>query len=531
MILQSKKLLVRITAFVLAAAMILGAIGWEPVSASAAVSPPYLIKVNRVQCTITIYEKDAKGKYTVPIKAMVCSPGWDTKLGTFRTPSKYRWRLLMDDVWGQYSTRINGGILFHSVWYYQKDPSTLSYKQFNKLGTICSHGCIRVNVEDAKWIYDNCPLGTTVIIYDDKNSPGPLGKPETIKLTPSSGIGYDPTDIWSPSNPYNKKNPVISGAENQTIQCGAAVNVKKGVTAKSTVGANVTSDIKVSITYDGKKVNEVDSKKSGVYKVTYQITDIMKRTAKKTVSFTVLGSNASPKLSGIKDMVVKGGTKVNKSFALKNVKATWDKQELNKNGIKVKIENVANEGYEIYEVTYTVTAPNGKTAEKTATISVDSTAPEIKGVEDKEIAWDTPVDKESVMEGISVTDDYTAMKASDIKVSIKENTADNSYTITYQTVDRVGNRTTKTAVYTVTDFLRIDGARNQTVNADETVDGYFALQQGVKAYDGSEDATDKLKAEVKETEADKKYEVTYSIEDGKGHMEKITVVFTKADPE
>ncbi|MEG2774223.1 MAG: L,D-transpeptidase, partial [Acetivibrio sp.] len=125
---------------------------------------PYLIKVNRQQCTITIYEKDKKGEYSVPIRAMLCSPGWDTPLGSFKTPEKYRWRLLMGDVWGQYSTRINKGVLFHSVWYYDKDPSTLSNIQFNKLGTVCSHGCVRVNVEDAKWIYDNCPVGTTVTI-------------------------------------------------------------------------------------------------------------------------------------------------------------------------------------------------------------------------------------------------------------------------------------------------------------------------------------------------------------------------------
>ena len=38
-------------------------------------------------------------------------------------------------------------------------------------------GCVRLTVEDAKWIADNCPSGTTVEIYED-DDPEPLGKPE-----------------------------------------------------------------------------------------------------------------------------------------------------------------------------------------------------------------------------------------------------------------------------------------------------------------------------------------------------------------
>ena len=39
----------------------------------AATKDTYYIKVNRKQNCITIYSKDEKGKYTVPVKAMACS--------------------------------------------------------------------------------------------------------------------------------------------------------------------------------------------------------------------------------------------------------------------------------------------------------------------------------------------------------------------------------------------------------------------------------------------------------------------------
>ena len=68
---------------------------------------------------------------------------------------------------------------------------TLSVNGYNKLGTVCSHGCVRLTAGDAKWIYDNCKLGTKVIIYNSSVS-GPLGKPSAAKL--SYWHTWDPTD-------------------------------------------------------------------------------------------------------------------------------------------------------------------------------------------------------------------------------------------------------------------------------------------------------------------------------------------------
>ena len=257
----------------MAAVMLLGVLAVQKAEqVQAAQNYPYKIKVNKQMCVVTVYEKDSKGAYTIPVKAMLCSPGADTPLGTFRTPAKYRWRLLMGDVWGQYSTRITGGILFHSVWYYKQDPSTLSNAQFNKLGTRCSHGCVRLNVEDAKWIYDNCPIGTEVTIYQSSD-PGPLGKPQGIKVSQSTRMGYDPTDIWSAGNPYLKTNPSIKGVSNKVIQYGQKVNLMDGVTALTSTGVSATDKVKISIKHQGKTVKEVTSEKTGLYYVTYEITD------------------------------------------------------------------------------------------------------------------------------------------------------------------------------------------------------------------------------------------------------------------
>ena len=156
----------------------------------------YLIRVNRAMNTVTVYRPDSEGEYTIPCRVMVCSSGgYRTPLGSFRTSDKYEWRNLVNGVNGQYATRIYGQILFHSVPYYRMDPSTLEIEEFNKLGDDASLGCIRLRVVDAKWIYDNCPSGTQVEIYDDTASPGPLGKPRCVKIDPDSDqAGWDPTD-------------------------------------------------------------------------------------------------------------------------------------------------------------------------------------------------------------------------------------------------------------------------------------------------------------------------------------------------
>ena len=174
-------------------------------SASDETEFPYYIKINRKQNCITIYTSDENGEYTVPYKAMICSTGLynATPRGTFHLSTKYLWRELYGKVYGQYATRITGGVLFHSVPYYKKSKSALCTEKYNKLGQQASMGCVRLTVEDAKWIADNCPSGTTVEIYDD-DDPGPLGKPEAAHIdTDSPNKGWDPTDP-DVANPWHQ---------------------------------------------------------------------------------------------------------------------------------------------------------------------------------------------------------------------------------------------------------------------------------------------------------------------------------------
>lgn len=137
---------------------------------------------------------------------MICSVGTDgkTPTGTYNTTAKYTWLWLSGNVYGQYATRIVGPYLFHSVPYFTQDKSDLEYEEYNKLGQAASLGCVRLSVKDAKWIYDNCPVGTTVTIYDSDETE-PLEKPKPIRIDTSDKKrrGWDPTDPDS-RNPWKK---------------------------------------------------------------------------------------------------------------------------------------------------------------------------------------------------------------------------------------------------------------------------------------------------------------------------------------
>ena len=226
----------------------------------------YKLQVNKGTNVVTVYRLDG-----TPERAFVCSTGSATPLGTFYTPNKYRWHTLDGPSYGQYCTRIVNGILFHSVWYYRNgDYASQSYVQYNRLGTTASHGCVRLTVADAKWIYDNCPLGTQVNIIYGSSANDPLGKPVAIKV-PNVREGWDPTDPM-PGNPYHAAMPSIntSGA-NTTVSYGSQFNPLSGISAKDSLGNDITG----RLAYAG----SVDTHRLGSYRITYRVTDALARTA------------------------------------------------------------------------------------------------------------------------------------------------------------------------------------------------------------------------------------------------------------
>ena len=155
----------------------------------------YRITVNRVKCQVTVYAANETGNYCIPVKTFTCSvgkAGTPTHAGTYATLKKQNPVELMGPSWGKYGTQINNyGDWFHSVACSNPDPTyALAAGNYNMLGQPASHGCVRLCVRDAKWIYDNCGLYTRVDISDTEYTP--FDKAPTIKIPARQN--WDPTD-------------------------------------------------------------------------------------------------------------------------------------------------------------------------------------------------------------------------------------------------------------------------------------------------------------------------------------------------
>ncbi|WP_417138635.1 L,D-transpeptidase family protein [Paratractidigestivibacter faecalis] len=97
-----------------------------------------------------------------PVKEWICSPGapaTPTVTGEFTVTGKgYSFG---NGFTCYYYTQFYGNYLYHSVLYYQNSFRVMD----GRLGMHLSHGCVRLDIDNAKWIYDNIPYGTKVVIW------------------------------------------------------------------------------------------------------------------------------------------------------------------------------------------------------------------------------------------------------------------------------------------------------------------------------------------------------------------------------
>ena len=132
---------------------------------------PYALMVDVTNQITRAYTYDEDGDYTVLVREMICSTGTrqnPTPLGTYTMPkSRARWGYFPTwDSHAQYLTRIDSANAFHSVLYTEPNEMALAVSSYNALGTRQSHGCVRLLVSDARWIYENCKAGTKITVYE-----------------------------------------------------------------------------------------------------------------------------------------------------------------------------------------------------------------------------------------------------------------------------------------------------------------------------------------------------------------------------
>jgi len=132
---------------------------------------PYKIVIDISDQRVYIFGWDGDG-YNTQVGSCLCSTGmdgYDTPLGTYQSAGRVNageWYYFKDyNCYAKYAYRIVGGIMTHSVLYNAKKEGPTN-SSVHALGRKASHGCIRMQEGYAKWICENCPEGTTVVIKE-----------------------------------------------------------------------------------------------------------------------------------------------------------------------------------------------------------------------------------------------------------------------------------------------------------------------------------------------------------------------------
>jgi len=121
----------------------------------------YLIEVSLSEQKVRVFYKNTL------LKEMICStgaPSTPTPKGTFKTSDKIKYAWLPKyNVGAYYFVRFYGSYLFHSTPF-DKEGNLIETEQKN-LGTPVSHGCVRLDLNEEKWLYETIPSGVSVKIY------------------------------------------------------------------------------------------------------------------------------------------------------------------------------------------------------------------------------------------------------------------------------------------------------------------------------------------------------------------------------
>ncbi len=134
------------------------------ISAQESGSNEVWVDVDQSEQVVSIYEGRRAIKIMVASTGIASSP---TPNGEFRVHHRGDWFYSNEfqqgayywvglDEWGEY--------LFHSVPF--TEERVLIEDEAALLGEPASHGCIRLSLDDAKWIYDYIPAGAKVVIHD-----------------------------------------------------------------------------------------------------------------------------------------------------------------------------------------------------------------------------------------------------------------------------------------------------------------------------------------------------------------------------
>ncbi len=220
--------------------------------------------------------------------------------------------------------------------------------------------------------------------------------------------------------------PVISGATDKSINIGSTFDFKTGVTASDNIDGYLTNTINITGT--------VDTKKKGVYTLTYTVSDVSGNVTAVTRTITVI-DNIKPVIMGATNKTIN----INSTF--NPITAITAKDNVNGDLTKlIKITGAVDTKKKgVYTLTYTVSDKSGNKAVITRKITVkDNIKPVISGATAKTIKLKSTFNPKT---GVTAKDNVDGNLTRIIKITGTVNTKKKgTYTLTYTVTDKSGNK-------------------------------------------------------------------------------------------
>lgn len=168
----------------------------------------YYILLDLRNQIVTVFELDSEGAYTKVVRRFLCSSGrtdvdeadpedeaTPTPRGIWKIGGRERFGKFANfgGEYARYWVQIVGSIYFHSLLYSKRSVSALQKTPYYDMGSKVSHGCVRLYVEDAKWLYYHACPGTTVEISATEPSDRDMRKALKSKLSFSEYNAFQKT--------------------------------------------------------------------------------------------------------------------------------------------------------------------------------------------------------------------------------------------------------------------------------------------------------------------------------------------------
>lgn len=221
--------------------------------------------------------------------------------------------------------------------------------------------------------------------------------------------------------------PVLKGATDVTLEAGTVFDTKRNVTATDETDGDLTKSILIAGTFD--------SKKPGLYSLTYSVKDRAGNEAKMIRRITVKDT-IKPVLSGVTNQSIH----LNSMFDPK--KGITAKDNIDGDVTKsIQVSGSVNlKKVGAYTLTYKVADRSGNTTTLVRKITVkDNVKPVITGAKSKTIKYKSPFNPKT---GVTAKDNVDGSLTKSIKVKGSVNTKRKGvYALTYTVKDKAGNNT------------------------------------------------------------------------------------------